>query len=72
MDNQTVIIVSGRINWVSDDGKIAIIQGFGYVYADRDVASFFTKGDHVELSLRLWEKNMDNKGKVRRFYVQSK
>lgn len=67
----TQISVSGQVNWVSDDGRIAIIHGFGYVYADSQNFQFQV-GSYVDLDLKLWEKNTENKGKVRRFYVQPK
>jgi len=62
----TKIVVSGLVNWVSQDKKCVALAGFGFYYV-ASVPTSLVKGDYVTVNLRLWEKKTDNTT-IKRFY----
>jgi len=63
---ETEITVKGRVNWLSDDKKQVLVQGFGYVYLNEPAV--VSKGEAIFLGVRLWEKETESGGKLKRFY----
>lgn len=66
--DRTIISISGPVGWVSDDMACFSIIGFGLVHQSKDSVADVSKGQFVQVFLRLWSKDSPE-GRLQRFYV---